>query len=100
GGNTRLFDLCLLPGTHRDEKSLVANERVRSQHDRDEQERCVQQAPATRGWRDRGWFPAPERFGSRLSTGRRDNGRTHDWRRHWLGGVLCTILFEPRLPGN
>jgi len=100
GGDTRFFDVCLLPGTHRDEESFLANQRVRRQHDRHEQERRVQQPPATRGWRHRGWFPPAERFGSRLSAGCRHNGRTHDWRRHWLGGVLCTILFESRLRGN
>ena len=100
GVDARFFDVCLLPGTHRDEESLLANKRVRRQYDGYVQERRVLQAPTTRGRRCLGWFPPPERFRSRPSAGSRHNGRTHDWRRHWLGGVLCTILFEPRLPGN
>ena len=76
---TRASSTCAcLPGTHRDEESLLANQRVRRQHDRHEQERRIQQPPATRGWRHRGWFPPPERFGSRLSAGcraRREDAR-------------------------
>ena len=94
GVDARFFDVCLLPGTHRDEESLFANQRVRRQHDRHEQERRVQQPPPTRGWRHRGWFPPPERFGSRLSAGCRHNGRTHDWRRHWPWGSPLYNTFR------
>ena len=100
GGDTCFFDVCLLPGTHRDEESLLANQRVRRQHDRHEQERRVQQPPATRDGGTGAGFRRRSGSGSRLSAGCRHEREDARLETALAWGVLCTILFEPRLRGS